>query len=318
MSEKKQVFFVAVTDEEQSENRKYSNFVYEMCCEAIRSNPTLQKQIDIDKFRPHNTIVTNNIKKSLSECLHNSDAFVVLLDMYKEGFNPNVWFELGVISASDKPVVLIAKETTNIPFDVADINVVKISAWLMTRVDLTKYQSIDKKTYKSMNNKDDISDGTSDFVVSFAEHLLKALELGNPFSSWYDHVLTERLGYRSLIEMFNQSAIIELIRNPDVRAVYISSEREAFKELTREVNNAKQSLRTTRFANQSIVSGKRENAAVQSEFMEALYAASKRNLKICDRIICNNEPMKWNDISEVLINSDSTGSSPAYASSFEG
>lgn len=71
------------------------------------------------------------------------------------------------------------------------------------------------------------------------------------------------------------------------------------------MKKANESLRTTRFANQSIVSGKRKNSDVHNEFMNALYAASKKNLKICDRIVCNNEPTKWDDILQVLVKSDS-------------
>lgn len=42
-------------------------------------------------------------------------SFIVLLDMYDIGYNPNVWFELGAIFNYDKPIILIAKEKTDIP-----------------------------------------------------------------------------------------------------------------------------------------------------------------------------------------------------------
>lgn len=105
--------------------------------------------------------------------------------------------------------------------------------------------------------------------------------------------------------MFVRAGIINFIQNPGVRAEFISSERDAFVELIAEVNKAKTSLRTTRFANQSIVSGERKNSDVHHEFMNALYEASKRNLNICDRIVCNNEPSKWDDVLQVLVKSDS-------------
>lgn len=42
-NEKKKVFFIAVTDEPDSNNRKYSDFVYEMCYHEINRDSELKK-----------------------------------------------------------------------------------------------------------------------------------------------------------------------------------------------------------------------------------------------------------------------------------
>lgn len=63
------------------------------------------------------------------------------------------------------------------------------------------------------------------------------------------------------------------------------------------MKKAKCSLRTTRFADQSIVAT--EPKPFYNEFMEALYFASK-NVDKCYRIICNNNHLKWHDIYDVL------------------
>ena len=109
-NKKKKIFFIAVTDEENSKNRAYSDFVYEICYYEINHDSELKEIIDLGMFKRHDMETSVNIKKSLYEALRNSDAFIVLLDMYDDGYNPNVWFELGAISNYDKPIILIAKE----------------------------------------------------------------------------------------------------------------------------------------------------------------------------------------------------------------
>lgn len=122
-NEKKKVFFIAVTDEQNSNNRKYSDFVYEICYHEINEDSELKSLIDLENFQRHDMKNAVNLKKSLYEALEKSDAFIVLLDMYDDGYNPNVWFELGVISTYQQPIILIAKEKTVIPFDINDINI---------------------------------------------------------------------------------------------------------------------------------------------------------------------------------------------------
>ena len=142
------------------------------------------------------------------------------------------------------------------------------------------------------------------FSDRFNKLLLGGLDTGNPFSMWFDKYSINDLGYTSLKDLFINSGIMSIIDNPDVRAEYISGERAAFESLISEVSKAKDSLRTTRFANQSIVAGDRNNDDIHADFMKALYKASERVSK-CDRIICNNSPLKWHDILNVLLNSTS-------------
>lgn len=60
---------------------------------------------------------------------------------------------------------------------------------------------------------------------------------------------------------------------------------------------SKYSLRTTRFANQSIV---QKPTPEQAEFMDALYEKSRVLGRKFVRIICNNHPTKWHDIFNIL------------------
>lgn len=304
-NELKKIFFIAVTDEPDSNNRRYSDFVYEMCYHEINRDSVLKKMIDLKSFLRHDMKTAANIKKSLYECLDNSDIFIVLLDIYGVGYNPNVWFELGVISTYDKPVVLIAKEETAIPFDVNDINIIRIPEAIISEIDFSSESAIDARKVDEILENRELAPIANEFSKKFISILKFSLTKGNPFSYWYDSWEIESLGFRSLTDLFVRAGIINFFQNPGVRAEFISSERDAFVELIAEVNKAKTSLRTTRFANQSIVSGERKNSDVHHEFMDALYDASKRNLSVCDRIVCNNEPSKWDDVLQVLVKSDS-------------
>lgn len=225
------------------------------------------------------------------------------------GYNPNVWFELGVVSTADKPILLIAQENTPVPFDVNDVKVIRIPGVFLTKADLKNNNEIDSSFVTSTIIKDrDISGCYVEFSKGFTNTFKTALSKGSPFTHWYDLVSVEGLGYHSLLDLFRNSGIIRLIQNPDVHAEYISGEEQAFKALTVEVKNAVESVRTTRFGDQSIVSqttGEHENVfSAHQEFMEALYATSQKNsIRVFDRIVCNNNPYKWDDISQVLMHS---------------
>lgn len=301
----KTIFFIAVTDTPNSVNRRYSDFVYEMCYNEINNESELRNSIDFNSFERHDMKKVGNIKKSLYECLCNSELYIVLLDTYESGYNPNVWFELGVISTFDKPIILIAKEDTAIPFDINDINIIRIPKEIIDEITFDNSKKMDAREVDKILTKREIASKANEFSKNFISVLRSSLEKGNPFSCWYDEWEIESLGFRSLTDLFVRAGIIKFIQDPGVRAEFISSEREAFVELISAVNKANKSLRTTRFANQSIVSGERKNSDIHNEFMEALYNASQRDLEVCDRIVCNNEPSKWDDILQALVHSDS-------------
>ncbi len=300
----KSLFFISVTDEEESNNRKYSDLVYNLCYSVIFEDNDLKKLIDLNQFQRHDMKNMGNIKSSLNECLIKSDIFIVLLDCFDNSYNPNVWFELGVVATYQKPVILIARENTKIPFDVNEINTVRISNAFIDKANLPLQYNMTTTKYQKIIKDRSLSDFIFQFSEKFTVLLRNSLIMGSPFSTWFDQYDVQDLGYYSVRDLFTRSGIMNLLENPDVRAEYIPGERAAFEALITEVSKAKKSLRTTRFANQSIVTGHRNNNDIHEEFMEALHLASSK-VSRCDRIICNNHPLKWNDILNVLSKSTS-------------
>ena len=306
-NEMKKVFFVAVTDRDGSLNKAYSNYVFALCKRGLFNDERIACKYDINEFKRHDMLPAGDLKESVFQCLLEYDAFIVLIDDY-ETYNPNVWFELGVLSTLDKPIVLIGKETTSIPFHAITVNVVQINPDIIDLFD-------DYKELLSTNSGIDIfvrkiqpqEAILREFYSNLVNQFLYADEHGSPFASTREKMCVNDLGYGSFTKLFNDSGIIDLIKNPDVHAEYIQGEKDAFEALTKAIKSAEKSVRTTRFANQSIVTSdndeKPEISKAHDDFMQALYEASyKQTIKRFDRIVCNNNPSKWHDISEVMTN----------------
>ena len=120
---KKKVFFIAVTDKENSRNRAYSNFMYLLCKKVMIEDEEISKKYDADNFVRHDMLPAGNLYDSVFESLIEYDAFIVLIDKLPKGYNPNVWFEMGIASTLEKPMILIGRRNNNLPFHANVINV---------------------------------------------------------------------------------------------------------------------------------------------------------------------------------------------------
>ncbi len=306
---KKKVFFIAVTDKENSRNRAYSNFMYLLCKKVMIEDEEISKKYDADNFVRHDMLPAGNLYDSVFESLIEYDAFIVLIDKLPKGYNPNVWFEMGIASTLEKPMILIGRRNNNLPFHANVINVLGLEE------ELFKMFLKDEESFRHDNSMEDAIRNifnnqrvAESFSKRFVQRFLSAEKKGNPFKSINDELRIREFGYGSLTKLFTDSDIINLIKNPDVHAEYIAGEKKAFEALTKAVEEATDSVRTTRFANQSIVkreqSEKEEIFEAHKNFMQALYKVSqKESIRIFDRIVCNNNPFKWFDIAETMLKS---------------
>ncbi len=307
--EKTGIFFISVTDKPNSKNRAYSDFVLELCRSSILENESIKSKVNLSDFLRHDQVLHGNIKESLFSRLIEYKCFVILLDDSNAGFNPNVWFEFGAVSTKmDSSIVVIASNETEIPFDINDISVIRIPEQLQSYYDKIYVQQkmynkkIDwwkmvRDAYKADSTSVEVKEAWYDFSVSFCSNLENALISSNPFSFLYENVRMKSLGLDGLYELLIDSRLMDLLEANGESARYISGEQEAFEELVREVKKAKFSLRTTRFADQSIVA--KNTKPFHKDFMNALYDASRR-VERCDRIICNNNCLKWHDVVSAL------------------
>lgn len=305
----KRLFFIAVTDEEGSQNRYYSDLVYSMCKKSLMDNKEDFDNMgyDVSSFMRHDMLTSGNLMNSIFKSIIDYDAFIVLLDEKESNkYNPNVWFELGMIATLDKPIILLSKTMTSYPFHVQNMYIVPIQQKL---VDLLDNEPSDFVKYSKEHRYNELGDrvGSSEAFKTFSNDFVKSMKTtlkeGNPYAKETDHARLRTLGLYSLKELFDGTDLLNLINQSTVRAEYIAGERDAFMKLTEAVKETRDSLRTSRFANQSIVNSddSKEIEAVHEEFMKAIYEVSHReSVRICDRIICNNNPLKWCDIYSAL------------------
>ena len=109
----------------------------------------ISKIYDAEKFVRHDMLPAGNLCDSVFESFIEYDAFIVLIDQYTKGYNPNVWFEMGIVSTLEKPMILIGKNQKKLPFHAVNINVLGIGNELM---DMFKKDIDSFKTINSMES----------------------------------------------------------------------------------------------------------------------------------------------------------------------
>ncbi len=285
----KKIFMIAVTDDDGSLNREYTNAIYELLTTQTRF-------VDEYNIEPHYMKPVHDLHQSLNDALRGEqyEGYIVLLDCLEgEVYNPNVMFELGAIFYSRKPYVVISshpKET--IPFDINIINVLSIPQVIINYI--KEYYSNQKKVdayshfcVEEQSAKAKDKSAVHDFIIRAFNQYKSCL-------AKIDSKNEEYIDLKNISESINE--VKRLVSNT---AEYIDGEAAAFSALKEAVSHTEISLRTTRFANESIV--KDTSISEQREFMKSLYAVSEKISDRFNRIICNNHPAKWQDIYDILL-----------------
>lgn len=317
----KKVFFLGVSNEERN-NIAYSNFAFSLCYFCLTH---LNESFDVSGFNRHDMMPTDNLRDSIFQNIAKFDMFIFLLDemplKYKDDsgleriipmYNPNVWFELGIAAPQlEKPIVLLSRKNSN-PFyaNPVQTHFIPISVekhFFLENISLFDVQQVtDRHKVRWLNyweteySKEDNEDRCHEELVNFIDRLTEKIAVAhNPFRS---AIITSDL--LAVLEPGNGETVHRLLKDyaNDTVARFYSGEKTAFQELTEAVEQATESLQTTRFANRSIVSGLEINSAHHMRFMQQLYEKSQVPSIVSKRIICNNNYTKWNDIYQMLLN----------------
>ncbi|NBJ91380.1 hypothetical protein [Parablautia muri] len=283
----KKIFMIAVTDKEISLNRKYTETIFDL---LTVNSPFVEEYV----IEPHYKQSVHDLHQSLHKALNGDryEGYIVLLDSLTEPiYNPNVMFELGAIFYSEKPYVVISSHPKeSVPFDINIINIIDIPHVIVNYVEDCHKNSKEINAYQHFYLENRSAE--TSIVIKFltlVHHQYKTC-LRN-----IDKTITGKIELKNVLD--EVKGIKKLLSNT---AEYIDGEKAAFRNLGEAVRHAKISLRTTRFANESIV--KDDSIEEKKKFMESLYDASKDpnlNDKFY-RIICNNHPAKWQDIYNIL------------------
>lgn len=110
----KSCFIVSPLKEEGSETRKNADFLTDKLLKPIFDERKIEfKRADLMN---HNGKIDDVIIRELER------ADLVISDI--TGHNPNVFFEIGIRQNTQKEQILVAKKGTEIPFDIASINII--------------------------------------------------------------------------------------------------------------------------------------------------------------------------------------------------
>lgn len=297
----KELFFIAVTGKPKTLNREFTQFM----CDLLNDDNCFVNEY---KITTHDAIHCENLYNSLDDALSGDGfaGYLILLDMLDstDGIcNPNVMFEFGAIKSLGKPfAVMGTRDAEKYPFDVRGVNVVRIPSFI---IDDVKKANKNGETLNISQWKDDLSNPNRKQLNRFCANVLQnfiASERRTKNEAKNTMNMQNKLD--AIIKM-NQELGTEVKRlslSLEDSARYIDGESDAFRELKDAVDTATTSLRTSRFANQSIVKTPTDE---QRQFMDSLYAKSRELKGNFHRIICNNNPMKWSDIYNILVNGGS-------------
>lgn len=304
---KKNILFLAVTHSPQTKDRAYSDFVLKQCKTALSNDTEIDSRYNVDNFKRHDMHNSSSLERNIFHLIEQVDYHIVLIDCFNGSFCPNVWFELGIIAiTSQKPMILIAQEKMHREFPFYIRNQVNVLQF--PKLKIIKQGNRFVVDENSLNHS-----AIDQFKINFVKQF-KACD-HSPFEMFSDTFHLELSGYRNLRKL--EEKLEEIVSNTQM-AEYIDGEENAFNALQEAVSTAKFSLRTTRFANESIIhSGintRIDDSVINAHdrFMRAIYDASIRIAENrdkqkhsdvvyrCDRIICNNSPQKWKDIYSAL------------------
>lgn len=296
--EDKKIFMISVIDDIGSINRRY---VDTMMWILNNQSDFQQKYV----IQLHTGTHNMDLYRSLEEAIQGEiyDGYIVLLDCIdenKERFNPNVMFEFGGIKNLKKPYIVMAMQSniSKFPFDVKNLNIGFVPEIIKKYIFDSYYGKCESDVRKWFKNnlkekeRTDILNFFSDQYNKFETQLLQYEKKEREKES-----IIQNLHY--LIESHKdlKNEILKITNFVSNTAEYIDGEAAAFSALSEAVDKARYSLRTSRFANESIV---KEPTREQDAFMNSLYSASKKLKENSIRIICNNNPCKWQDIYNIL------------------
>lgn len=295
----KKLFFIAATDKKDSLNRTLINILLELFKKDASFNTDYSVQT-------HVQLNGQNIYSTLEDAIRGDEfeGYLILLDTLDNRygiFNPNVMFEFGAIMNLGRPFAVMSTGThdpSEYPFDVKGMRVEPIPKVI---INYAKDAHASSKTINVLKWYKDLSGKEQTEIEEYFLKLLNNYQV-SLHEQTRDKNHTNKIGDK-LDELTRshevlKSQIGQLALSFSNTADYIDGEAAAFIALSNEVKKAQYSLRTTRFANQSIV---REATKEQRIFMDALYEKSKELNGSFVRIICNNHPAKWCDIYNILL-----------------
>lgn len=290
----KQCFLISPIGEEGSDLRNLSDKVKDFLKFEVLND------LSYNCIRSDNIDKVGNITSEIISRIITSDLVIAFLDED----NANVYYELALRHATSKICISIVSreylKKQKLPFDVYQERVFKFPVNDMNgyrygtdlTADLVKFKNelvgvIEKYNNQKYRVNNPVTVATNRVILPqpiTMEAVLKHIDNSfNSFSAYLQDWLPDDL----------RTAVDEMYKNGC--ATYITGEDSAFEKLTEMTRKAQKSIRTSRFAPQSI-------STSHKEFFDALCEFGKREGVVCKRIMCMNNPVKERDIWDTIYN----------------
>jgi len=262
MAFENKAFFITPIKDPESIERAHSDFMLNKILNPIGEELGLEF-VRID--------TTNAIVGKLDEVYeHIRRCKIIVADLFT--LNPNVLHEIGLAMAwGIAPIILLPDDgETKQPFDLQELT------WITYSNDIMKPTARDDVLSLKTGLSEKIRAALADItLVSYPRTRLLSKDI-IPVSEKLD-------GIRALLE-----------REKGFNAKYIEGENLAFKELTKEIEKAQISVKTTRFSEFSVVTS-------QTAFFNAIKSAPERLEKGLYRIIAANSVDKIKEVQDLIL-----------------
>ncbi|MDR2581373.1 MAG: nucleoside 2-deoxyribosyltransferase [Fibromonadaceae bacterium] len=207
------------------------------------------------------------------------DADVIVADTVLN--NLNVFYEIGLAHALNKPVILISPEGVDVPFDIANLSRIEYNKDNFD--DSQTSPSVVKELKEKLRNKFQILEKADE----------NTLLLYLPYSRLLKET-SESIVSDIHLKIKNLEELITRTKNKDVvDTEYIKGEKDAFAALTEAVKKATRSIRTTRLSPYTVVGR-------QNDFYNAIrnimHTGNVYRPEYFQRIIATNNIKKLDEV----------------------
>lgn len=307
----KKCFLISPIGEDNTEVRFFADKVRDFLREQVLQDTEYVLQ-RADEITETGSITTDMINHIIED-----DMVIALLDFE----NVNVYYEMAIRHCTRKPCILIIsdvyKKKHSFPFDTKDVKTIPFSDEAIRNYsgkgqslshDLNRFKNeiltvLNTYTINYFSTKNPITIANENFRLPErvdANEILQTVD--EKLDSFNVDMSAKIETLSSAIKNLNPDAIMEAIHNmqdlygrekTDNIATYIEGEDRAFEKLAQMTALAKKELRTSRFAPQAI-------ANTNTGFFRAFCDFGKRKDVVCKRIMCMNQPDKWNDLYQTV------------------
>lgn len=284
LKQEKKCYIISPIGEDGDGTRIHADLLYsKIFAEVAKEHHLAIKRADLDSS---NAIPIEKI----CEDIRTSD--IIIADLYNN--NPNVMYEIGFAHTLGKLPICIKPMNSKIPFDIQSYKIVSYDNGIIESPTNNSEISLLKQKLSEIiaNVKNDLSCVENHFLNKIKAEVVEE-KIMEYFSKHNDMFEDIKSNIKSIVDNY-----IAMEKRDYIKAYYIDGENNAFNALTEAINEAKISIRSTRFSPFTVVTK-------QKEFFNAIQNAtegsnSRKPVDNFYRIITVNSKEKLQEVIKLL------------------